>query len=84
MYKGLIFWSEQIIEQQALQRDAAPNPILSILNGLGIFSSGVIGAFYGLAQKEKKATDAIVESVSPTSTVKLYFASWNNPDKIGV
>lgn len=50
--------------QQALQRDAPPNPFLSLLNGLAVFGSGVFGALYALAHREKTATDAIIESVS--------------------
>ncbi|PQQ07875.1 MAR-binding filament-like protein 1-1 [Prunus yedoensis var. nudiflora] len=43
--------------------NAPSNPVLSLLNGLGIFSSGILGALYGLARAEKKATDATVESI---------------------
>ncbi|CAB4303175.1 unnamed protein product [Prunus armeniaca] len=43
--------------------NAPSNPVLSLLNGLGIFSSGILGALYGLAWAEKKATDATVESI---------------------
>ncbi|RXH88577.1 hypothetical protein DVH24_000176, partial [Malus domestica] len=39
-----------------------PNPVLSLLNGIGIFSYGVLGALYVLTWSEKKVTDAIVES----------------------
>ncbi|GLT52074.1 hypothetical protein SLA2020_254360 [Shorea laevis] len=38
-----------------------PNPILSLLNGLGIFGTSVFGPLYALAQKEKKANDATIE-----------------------
>ncbi|XP_015867227.3 MAR-binding filament-like protein 1-1 isoform X2 [Ziziphus jujuba] len=48
--------------EQAL-KDTPPNSPLSLLNGLGIFSSGVLGAFYALAQKEKTATNATIESM---------------------
>lgn len=47
-----------------LQRDVPPNNVLSLLNGLGIFSSGVLGALYALAQREKTAQNAEIESVS--------------------
>lgn len=50
--------------QQALQRDAPPNPFPSLLNGIGIISSGVLGAFYALGLREKTATNAAIESVS--------------------
>ncbi|XP_065867288.1 MAR-binding filament-like protein 1-1 [Euphorbia lathyris] len=45
----------------AIQKYTPPNPFLSLLNGLGIFSTGVLGAFYALATKEKKATEATLE-----------------------
>ncbi|KAI9401855.1 hypothetical protein POPTR_001G179600v4 [Populus trichocarpa] len=50
-------------EELAIQRYTPPNPFLSLLNGLGIFGTGVLGALYALAQKEKKATDKTVESM---------------------
>ena len=50
--------------QQTLQGDASPNPLLFLLNGLGIFSSGLLGALYAFAMKEKIANEAIIESVS--------------------
>ena len=50
--------------QQAIQRDAPPNPFLALLNGLAVFGSGVFGALYALAQREKTASNAIIESVS--------------------
>lgn len=50
--------------QQALQRDAPPNPFLSLLNGLAVFGSGIFVALYALAQREKTASNAIIESVS--------------------
>ncbi|XP_041002132.1 MAR-binding filament-like protein 1-1 isoform X2 [Juglans microcarpa x Juglans regia] len=46
-----------------LQRDVPPNNVLSLLNGLGIFSSGVLGALYALAQREKTAQNAEIESM---------------------
>ncbi|KAB2600829.1 MAR-binding filament-like protein 1-1 [Pyrus ussuriensis x Pyrus communis] len=49
--------------EEAPQTNGAPNPVLSLLNGIGIFSSGVVGALYVLTQSEKKATDAMVESM---------------------
>lgn len=53
------FWA-----QQTVQGDASQNSFLSVLNGLGIFSSGVLGALYALARKEKIATEATIESVN--------------------
>ncbi|KAK2984874.1 hypothetical protein RJ640_008639 [Escallonia rubra] len=49
--------------EQTTEGDASPNPFLSLLNGLGIFSSGVLGAFYALVQKEKATIEAVVESL---------------------
>ncbi|KAJ6427419.1 hypothetical protein OIU84_022922 [Salix udensis] len=50
-------------EELAIQRYTPPNPFLFLLNGLGIFGTGVLGALYALAQKEKNATDKTVESM---------------------
>lgn len=44
-------------------RGSSSNPFLSLLNGLGIFGAGVLGALYALARKEKKETDEILQSV---------------------
>ncbi|KAK9282230.1 hypothetical protein L1049_005144 [Liquidambar formosana] len=49
--------------EQALQKDSSPNPFLLLLNGVGIFSSGVLGALYALAQKERTASEAVIESI---------------------
>lgn len=54
-----------IFGQLAAQIEKAPNPSVSVLNGLGVFSSGVLGSLYALAQKEKTAANATIESVSP-------------------
>lgn len=37
---------------------------VSLLNGIGIVSSGLLGALYALAQKEKSAAVATIETVS--------------------
>ena len=50
--------------QQTLQGDASPNPSLSLLNGLGVFVSGVLGALYALARKETIASEATIDSES--------------------
>ncbi|KAL7222226.1 hypothetical protein ACSBR1_024025 [Camellia fascicularis] len=50
--------------EQTLQGDASPNPFLFLLNGLGIFSSGLLGALYAFAMKEKIANEAIMESMT--------------------
>ncbi|KAA8541822.1 hypothetical protein F0562_022974 [Nyssa sinensis] len=49
--------------EQSAQGDASPNPFVSLLNGLGIFSSCMLGALYALAQKEKIATEAAIEFI---------------------
>ncbi|KAF6172883.1 hypothetical protein GIB67_035437 [Kingdonia uniflora] len=46
-----------------LQQEAPLNPILSLLNTVGIIGSGVLGALYTLAQKEKTTTEATIESL---------------------
>ncbi|KAE8688580.1 hypothetical protein F3Y22_tig00110963pilonHSYRG00110 [Hibiscus syriacus] len=46
------------------QGNSPSNPFLSLLNGLGIFGTSVLGPLYALVQKEKKATDESLESVS--------------------
>ncbi|KAK9054699.1 hypothetical protein SSX86_025778 [Deinandra increscens subsp. villosa] len=43
---------------------ASSNPLLTLLNGLGIIGSGVLGAFYALDQKEKSANIATIESMN--------------------
>ncbi|XP_015580283.3 MAR-binding filament-like protein 1-1 isoform X1 [Ricinus communis] len=48
-------------EELAIQRYKPPNPFLSLLNGLGIFGTGVLGAFYALTLKEKKAAETTME-----------------------
>lgn len=49
---------------QAVQKDAPPNAFFSLLNAVGILSSGVLGALYALARKEKAENNATIESVS--------------------
>ncbi|GMP34813.1 hypothetical protein CsSME_00007531 [Camellia sinensis var. sinensis] len=56
--------------QQTLHGDASPNPLLFLLNGLGIFSSGLLGALYAFAMKEKIANEAIIESSEPRGVSK--------------
>ncbi|KAK8584788.1 hypothetical protein V6N13_138736 [Hibiscus sabdariffa] len=43
--------------------DSPSNPFLSLLNGLGIFGTSVLGPLYALVQKDKKATDEALESI---------------------
>lgn len=50
--------------QTAPEMDKPSNSFLSFLDGIGILSSGVVGAFYALAQKEKSAAVATIETVS--------------------
>lgn len=40
------------------------NPFLSLLNGFGFYGTGVLGALYALARKEKAISDEALESVS--------------------
>jgi hypothetical protein len=40
------------------------NSFVSLLNGIGIVSSGLLGALYALTQKEKSAAVATIETVS--------------------
>ncbi|KAJ8553378.1 hypothetical protein K7X08_024056 [Anisodus acutangulus] len=47
--------------EQTIQGSSG-NP-LSLLNGLGIFGSGVLGSLYALARKEKAVSDATIESM---------------------
>ncbi|KAJ9179129.1 hypothetical protein P3X46_010952 [Hevea brasiliensis] len=51
-------------EGAAIQRYTPPNPFLSVLNGLGIFGTGVLGALFALTKKEKKATETAIESMT--------------------
>ncbi|KAF8407025.1 hypothetical protein HHK36_006149 [Tetracentron sinense] len=50
-------------EEEVHRGEAQPNPILALLNALGIYGSGVLGALYALVQKEKAVTVATIESV---------------------
>ena len=50
--------------QKAPEVDQPSNSFLLLLNGIGIFSSGVLGALYTLAQKEKSTAVATIETVS--------------------
>ncbi|XP_019198862.1 PREDICTED: MAR-binding filament-like protein 1-1 [Ipomoea nil] len=40
------------------------NPFLSLLNGFGFYGTGVLGALYALARKEKAISDEALESMS--------------------
>ncbi|GKB67365.1 hypothetical protein Tco_0928777, partial [Tanacetum coccineum] len=44
--------------------DASSNPFITLSSGIGILTSGVLGAFYALAQKEKSANLATIESMT--------------------
>ncbi|KAL0719388.1 hypothetical protein Bca4012_068712 [Brassica carinata] len=48
----------------AVSQGASPNPFLSLLNGLGIFSAGVLGALYALARKDTRTAQETIESYS--------------------
>ncbi|KAB1218588.1 MAR-binding filament-like protein 1-1 [Morella rubra] len=58
--------------KEEIEVDAPPNPLLFLLNGLGIFSSGLLGALYALAQREKTATNAAIESAIPSEATLLF------------
>lgn len=60
--RDVIMPMEKEKPEQALGRNGSSSP-LSLLNGFGIFSSGVLGALYALAQKENKATEATIKSI---------------------
>ncbi|XWS16373.1 hypothetical protein CRYUN_Cryun34aG0081500 [Craigia yunnanensis] len=55
--------TEENQKLEEAQGDSPSNPFLSLLNGLGVFGAGVLGALYALVQKEKKATDETLESI---------------------
>ncbi|XP_057473360.1 MAR-binding filament-like protein 1-1 [Actinidia eriantha] len=50
--------------EQTLQGDASPNPSFPLLNGLGVFGSGVLGVLYALARKEEIASEAMIDSMT--------------------
>lgn len=45
------------------QGEDQPNPFLALLNVTGIIGSGILGALYALAQKEKTDAEATTEAV---------------------
>uniref|UniRef100_A0A1J3FJ00 MAR-binding filament-like protein 1 n=1 Tax=Noccaea caerulescens TaxID=107243 RepID=A0A1J3FJ00_NOCCA len=47
----------------AVSEGTPPNPFLSLLNGLGIFSAGVLGALYALARKDTTVAEETIESL---------------------
>lgn len=61
--------SEVKIPEDKKLGEAAPEmekpstSFVSLLNGIGIISSGLLGALYALAQKEKLAAVATIETV---------------------
>ncbi|KAK9102201.1 hypothetical protein Sjap_019455 [Stephania japonica] len=55
---------------QAHDEAAPSNPLLSFLNVIGIIGSGVLASLYSLAQKEKKASGEIIESLKKRITEK--------------
>ncbi|XP_024022482.1 MAR-binding filament-like protein 1-1 isoform X3 [Morus notabilis] len=55
--------SEESQNAEELQKEAPSNGFVSLLSSLGIFGSGVLGALYALAQKEKAESDATIESM---------------------
>ncbi|PIA65138.1 hypothetical protein AQUCO_00100557v1 [Aquilegia coerulea] len=49
--------------EQLHQGEVQINPLLSLLNVVGVIGSGVLGALYTLAQKEKTTTETTIESL---------------------
>ncbi|KAL2932460.1 MAR-binding filament-like protein 1-1 [Bienertia sinuspersici] len=49
-------------KQNIEQGSSSSNPFLSLLNALGLLSSGVLAALYSLAQKEQSTSEATIES----------------------
>ncbi|CAI8616324.1 unnamed protein product [Vicia faba] len=62
--------SEVKIPEDKKQAETAPemqkpsNSIVSLLNGIGIVSSGLLGALYALSQREKSAAVATIETMN--------------------
>lgn len=61
--EGKVTMQGESDQETAPQNNAPSNPFLSLLNGLGVFSSGVLGALFALTQTEKKAAEATLESM---------------------
>lgn len=49
--------------EQVGQKSAPSNPFLSLLNAIGIFSSGVLAALYSLARNDKAKSEEMIESL---------------------
>ncbi|CAH8320468.1 unnamed protein product, partial [Eruca vesicaria subsp. sativa] len=47
----------------AVSEGTSSNPFVSLLNGLGIFSAGVLGALYALALQDTKSAQEAIESL---------------------
>ncbi|KAL3528788.1 hypothetical protein ACH5RR_008110 [Cinchona calisaya] len=60
---GLKDLEEDKRAEQKHQGDASQNPFISLLSGLGILGSGVLGALYTQALKEKATSDATIEAM---------------------
>ncbi|MCE2056026.1 MAR-binding filament-like protein 1 [Datura stramonium] len=54
---------QQKEETEQTIQGSAGNPFLSLLNGLGVFGSAVLGSLYALARKEKAVSDETIESM---------------------
>lgn len=50
--------------EQTGQKGAPSNPFVSLLNAIGVFSSGVLAALYSLARKDKVKSEAMMESLN--------------------
>ena len=66
--------------QKAPEVDQPSNSFLLLLNGIGVFSSGVLGALYKLAQKEKSTVVATIETVSLYALLGVNVMSWRRMD----
>ncbi|KAL1199425.1 MAR-binding filament-like protein 1 [Cardamine amara subsp. amara] len=53
----------QETEVAVVSEGTSPNPFLSLLNGLGIFSAGVLGALYALARQDTATAEETIESL---------------------
>ncbi|KAK1259908.1 MAR-binding filament-like protein 1 [Acorus gramineus] len=57
-------------EQDLTSKEASANSYLDLLNGLGIISSGVLGALYAMTKKEEASNVATIESLNTKTREK--------------
>ncbi|KAL2932468.1 MAR-binding filament-like protein 1-1 [Bienertia sinuspersici] len=62
-------------KQNIEQGGSSSNPFLSLLNALGLLSSGVLAALYSLAQKEQSTSEATIESDNAIVSLERSFES---------